>query len=104
MGVEIFRAPVEVRVIAHLQPAEVLVERGVTQGVTYCRTCREVTVHYVTCPGDDDTAARLWASDGETFTWRCEKCQELVDLNSAKTLLAIFACEARLAEIQAFGS
>jgi hypothetical protein len=85
---------IEVRVITHLQPPEVLVERGATHGAIYCKTCRMSTEHYVTCPGDDDMNARLWASDGETFTWRCEQCQELVDLDSAQTLLAIYAREA----------
>jgi hypothetical protein len=93
-----------VRVVTLLQPAEVLVERGRTEGVIHCRTCRESTMHYVTCPGDDDTAAKLWASDGETFSWRCEECEDLVDLNSAKTLLAIYAREIRLDEYKMLGN
>ena len=99
-----YAGSIGVRVITHLQPAEVLVVRGETEGVIYCKTCRESTTHYVTCPGDDDTDAKLWASDGEMFSWRCEKCQGLVDLDSEKTLLAIYAREVRLNEYKTLGS
>jgi hypothetical protein len=86
----------ELRVIVHMQPDVVLVERGNTDGMIYCAACRRPTEHYVTCPGDDDDGRKLYASDelAWTTTWRCEECDDLVDLDVDDTILAIHAHEA----------
>lgn len=85
----------DLRVIVHMQPDAVLVERGSTDGMIYCARCQRPTEHYVTCPGDDDDDRKLYASDelAWTTTWRCTRCEALVDLEVDATILAIHAHE-----------
>jgi hypothetical protein len=88
------RVAEDARVVVHLQPAEVLVERGRTTGALRCKFCRTVVEHYVTCPGNDDDNTKLWASgDPIVFAWRCRSCDELTDLGPREPLLAIYAQE-----------
>lgn len=87
----------EVRPVVMLYPNRIEIDRGRTEGLLYCQSCGRTTLQYVTCPGEDDEPdfRQRFDDDGSTtFSWRCEKCEALIDLSEMATVAAVYARQA----------